>query len=170
MDHRWVPVHVEGRFTVLVRRDGPDGHLADRDAVEPDDLDTEAMIQHARSLDPAPGLALWLSAQVLTDLGWYDQALQLLAASRHDNPSESRAWIATANALTRRAMSREPRTTADLAAVRDDFEQVAEALQQAWELTGDPELAVNMGDVRQRLRQLDRQLAWVHQATSGVRP
>ncbi len=170
MDHRWVPVHVEGRFTVLVRRDGPDGHLADRDAVEPHDLDTEAMIQHARSLDPAPGLALWLSAQVLTDLGWYDQALQLLAASRQDNPSESRTWIATANALTRRAMTREPRTTADLAAVRDDFEQVAEALQRAWELTGDPELAVNMGDIRQRLRQLNRQLAWVHQATSGVRP
>jgi len=67
-------------------------------------------------------------------------------------------------------MSRKPRTPTDLAAVRDDFQQVTEALQQAWELTGDPELVVNIGDIRQRLRLLDRQLASVHQATPRVRP
>jgi len=170
MDQRWVPVHVEGRFAVLVRRDGPDGHLADRYELNLQDLDPEVLIQHARNLDPAPGLALWLGARVLTDLGWHDEALGLLAASRADNPSEPRAWIATANALTRRAASRELRTPTDLAAIRDDFAQTAEALQQAWALTGDPELVGNIADIRQRLRLLDRQLASVPHVTPGVRP
>ncbi len=168
MDQRWVPVHVEGRFAVLVRRDGPDGHLADRDALNPQDLDPEAMIQHTRNLDPAPGLALWLSARMLTDLGWYDQALQLLAASREDNPSEPRAWIATANTLTRRAVTRNPGT--DLAALREDFEQTAAALQRAWALTGDPTLVANIRDLREKIRLLDRQQASAQQVAPGAGP
>ena len=160
---RWVPVHAEGRFVVLVLRDGPDAHLARRWALSQETVDAATLIGDARRLDPAPGLALWLAGRVLADLGWYDHALEMLAASRRENPSEPRAWLATANALTRRAVRRQP---TDHAGVRVDLEQTVDALERAWSLSGDPNLLANIGVVEQRLATLRQATA----VLNGMRP
>ncbi len=160
---RWVPVHVEGRFVVLVLRDGPDALLARRWALSPETVDAATLIGDARRLDPAPGLALWLAGRVLADLGWYDHAVEMLAASRRENPSEPRAWIATANALTRRAARRHP---TDHAGVRVDLEQTVDALERAWSLSGDPNLLANIVVVEQRLVTLSQATA----GADGIRP
>jgi hypothetical protein len=166
-DPRWVPVHTEGRFAVLVRRDGPDAHLAERHALTGEGLDAATLIQQARALDPAPGLALWLSARVLIGLGFNDHALQMLAASRADNPSEPRAWIGTANALSRRAAGRSP---TDRAGVRADLEQTVEALTRAWALTGDPALAESVRELEQNLNVLDQHRTSADRTEPGAQP
>ncbi len=155
-DRRWTPVHAEGRFAVLIRRDGPDGRLAERHALAGESLAAERLIRDARTLDPAPGLALWLSAQVLADLGFYDHALTMLEISRRENPSEPRAWIATANALSRRAVRRD---LADRAGAQADLELTVEALETAWALSDEPNLLASIGVVKQRLATLDRATA-----------
>ncbi len=147
-DRRWVPVHVEGKFAVLVRDDGPDGDLADRHGMTQKGLDIARLIALTRRLDPAPGLATWMSARVLNDLGWHDAAIKMLADSVAENPSEPRAWIGTANARTARARRRDP---ADRAGVRDDMEQTVEALGRAWSLTHDPQLLANVTNIQQML-------------------
>jgi hypothetical protein len=89
-----------------------------------------------------------MSARVLNDLGWHDAALALLDDSLAENPSESRAWIGTANARTARAQDRDP---ADRAGVRQDMQQTVEALGRAWSLTGDPQLLESVTTIEQML-------------------
>jgi hypothetical protein len=147
-DRRWVPVHVQGTFAVLIRDDGPDADLADRYRMTQRGLDIAGLIGSTRRLDPVPGLATWMSARVLNDLGWHDAALAMLADSLAENPSEPRAWIGTANARTARAQGRDP---ADRAGVRQDMQQTVEALGRAWSLTGDPQLLESVTTIEQML-------------------
>ncbi len=160
---RWVPVHAEGRFVVLVLRDGPDGHLARRYALSPETADTATLIRNARRLDPVPGLALWLVGRVLVDLGWHDHAVEMLAASLRANPSQPRAWIATANALTGRAVHRH---TAGHPGAQADLEQTVDALERAWSLSGDPDLLSSITVAEQRLATLRQAMA----VADGMRP
>jgi hypothetical protein len=147
-DRRWVPVHVQGTFAVLIRDDGPDADLADRYRMTQWGLDIAGLIDSTRRLDPVPGLATWMSARVLNDLGWHDAALAMLADSLAENPSEARAWIGTANARTARARRRDP---ADRAGVRQDMQQTVEALGRAWSLTHDPQLLESVTNIEQML-------------------
>ena len=147
-DRRWVPVHVEGTFVVLIRDDGPDGDLALRHGLTQQGLDIAGLIRSTRRLDPVPGLATWMSARVLNDLGWHDAALAMLADSLAENPSEPRAWIGTANARTARARGRDP---ADRAGVRQDMQRTVEALGRAWSLTHDPQLLESVTNIEQML-------------------
>jgi len=160
---RWVPVHAEGRFVVLVLRDGPDGHLARRYALSPETADTATLIRNARRLDPVPGLALWLVGRVLVDLGWHDHAVQMLAASLRANPSQPRAWIATANALTGRAVHRH---TTGHPGAQADLEQTVDALERAWSLSGDPDLLSSITVAERRLATLRQAMA----VADGMRP
>jgi hypothetical protein len=166
-DPRWAPVHIEGQIVVLARRDGPDADLAARHAMSPVDLDTGKYIEHTRRLDPVAGQALWLSGRTLFNLQWYDQALEVLAASRIDNPDEPRAWLLTASVLTSRGALRAP---TNQPAARRDLEEAREALAHAFALTGDTQITGNIQFVEGRLQLLDRLAAPVDRTAHGPQP
>lgn len=81
----WDPVHLDGRYAVLVRRGGPDHDLGRRLALDPDRADA------AGPPDPSSGprgwRALYERATLLRDLGWRRHARAALAASAADAPA-----------------------------------------------------------------------------------
>ena len=136
---RWRMVHLDGLHVIFIRRDGPDGDLAEREALTPDTWDADDYVQRCNARESWPAFTMFTTANALAAAGWHDDAATVLQEVVALEPAHTGAWFQLARALTGRAVSRreagDPQWSADVdlaigayrkrLALRDDAETQA---------------------------------------------
>lgn len=127
-DPEWVVTAFEGPHVVFMRTTGPDADLAARLAIQPYDLDTHELIGRTESLDPLPAFPLGSTGHLLSLLGWFDGAIELLRAAVHHDPNHFTAWGNLGTALASRGSTRRAAGDANFGT---DFAQAEQALMRS---------------------------------------
>ena len=119
----WSVVYLDALHVVFLRREGPTAQMASQLAITPEKLDLDAVVRTAAQSDPSAPYGTYLAARTLWNIGWDDDAIDVLDrltktqpddAHRQSStsaaawPSGARYGWATAKIISAREISNEP--------------------------------------------------------------
>jgi len=153
-DPNWAVVHVGAPFVVFLHATGRNAELARRTALTGETLDTKALADRLRRLDPVPSFPLYLAGFTLSHLGWdtpaiamFDEALKADPHYFHRHFVLSMKGVSLARRGTRRMLRHPP----DLMG-REDWHEARRCFIEALRARPDYEKA------RRNLRLVERQI------------
>jgi len=96
-DPGWQLVHLKGMHVIFIRRDGPDGELAEREALTPETWDAAGYIERSKARESWPAFTMFATANTLAAAGWLDAAVTILQEVVALEPTHTEARSALAD-------------------------------------------------------------------------
>ena len=169
LDSNWALVHLDGYHAVFVRRDGPDGSLAEQ-AIDPETFDVAAYKLRLAGLDANRAFALRLGGTTLgriasafpppveppaqrKPIAWENAAIDCLRSAIELNAKDDESWTVLGLCLARRGYRRI--IASDFAGGERDWSEAQRCFQEAVRLRPGNEAAVqDLAIVKDQLRSL----------------
>ncbi len=102
----WSVVYLDALHVVFLRREGPTAQMASQLAITPEKLDLDAVVRAAAQSDPSAPYGTYLAARTLWNIGWDDDAIDVLDRLTKTQPDDARAWYELGRCLAERGTIR----------------------------------------------------------------